>query len=52
LTIHQNIRKLRSIARECNTAAGDYQDEELAEYLKEMSVVLSSMASVLEEYDQ
>jgi hypothetical protein len=43
---------LRSIAQECKQASRDSPDEELSEYLQGVSVMLTSIASVLEEYDQ
>jgi hypothetical protein len=46
------IKELRSIAQECKIAALTAIDEELSEYLQEVSVILRSIASVLEEYDQ
>ena len=46
------IKELRSIAQECKFAAPAAVDEELSEYLQEVSVILRSIASVLEEYDQ
>ena len=46
------IKELQSIAQECNTAARASPDEELSEYLLEVSVILRSIASVLVEYDQ
>ena len=45
-------KELRSIAQECKIAARAASDEELSEYLQEVSVTLRSIASVLEEYDQ
>ena len=46
------IKELRSLAQECKTASRDCPDEELSEYLLEISVIFRSIASVLEEYDQ
>lgn len=46
------IKELRSIAQECKRASRDSPDEELSEYLQEVSVIQTSIASVLEEYDQ
>ena len=46
------IKGLRSIAQECKQASRDSPDEELSEYLQGVSVMLTSIASVLEEYDQ
>ena len=46
------IKKLRSVGQECKQASRDSPDEELSEYLLEVSVILTSIASVLEEYDQ
>ena len=46
------IKELRSIAQECKIAAPAAIDEELSEYLQEVSVILRSIASVLEEYHQ
>ena len=46
------IKELRSIADDCKIAAPAAIDEELSEYLQEVNVVLRSIASVLEEYDQ
>jgi hypothetical protein len=52
LNIDKIIKELRSIAQECKTAARDCQDEELADYLQEITIILRSIASVLEEYNQ
>jgi hypothetical protein len=52
LKIGRIIKELRSIAQECKNAARGSADEELSEYLMEVSVILRSIASVLEEYDQ
>ena len=43
---------LRSTAHKCKTTAGDCSDEELSDYLQEVSVILKTIASVLEEFDQ
>jgi hypothetical protein len=51
-TVGSIIKKLRPIAQDCKQASRDSPDEELAEYLQEVSVILTSIASVLEEYDQ
>ena len=49
----RTIRKdLQSTAHKCKTAAGNCSDEELSDYLLEVSVILKSIASVLEEFDQ
>jgi hypothetical protein len=50
--IHRIIEDLRSVAQKCKMTAGDCSDEELTEYLQEIDVVLKSIASVLEEFDQ
>ena len=50
--IHRIIQQLRSTAQQCKTASRDTPDEELSEYLQEVSVILRSIASVLEEFDQ
>jgi hypothetical protein len=50
--IHTIIEDLRSVAQKCRMSAPDCSDEELSEYLQEIDVVLKSIASVLEEFDQ
>ena len=52
MKVRQVIEKFRSLAQECQTLAADHPDEELSAYLREISVTLTSIASVLEEYDQ
>ena len=52
MKIRSIIRDLRATARECKKAAREHPDEELSEYLQEISVLLTAIASVLEEYDQ
>ena len=52
LKIRRLIKELRSTAQECKSAARESPDKELSEYLTEVSVVLTSIASALEEYDQ
>jgi hypothetical protein len=46
------MKELRSIAQECKKTARDCADEELSDYLEEVSVILTSIASVLDEYNQ
>jgi hypothetical protein len=43
---------LRATAQKCKATAGDCSDEELSDYLQEVSVILKTIASVLEEFDQ
>jgi hypothetical protein len=52
MTIAEIIRDLRSLAQECKNAARDSVDEELSEYLTEMSVDLNAFADILSEYNQ
>jgi hypothetical protein len=52
LKISGIIKELRSIAQECKKASRESGDEELSEFLLEVSVTLSSFAEVLEEYNQ
>jgi hypothetical protein len=52
VNIDKIIKDLRSIAQECKKASRDCPDEELKNYLEEISVILRSIASVLEEYNQ
>jgi hypothetical protein len=42
----------RSTAYKRKATAGGCSDEELSDYLLEVSVILKSIASVLEEFDQ
>jgi hypothetical protein len=46
------LEDLRSTAQKCKATAGDCSDEELSDYLQEVSVILKTIASVLEEFDQ
>ena len=46
------VKDLRSVAQKCATGAGDCFDEELSEHLQEAGVILSSLASVLDEFNQ
>jgi hypothetical protein len=50
--VHGIIEELRSVAQKCKTMAPACSDEELSEYLQEVGVILKSIASVLEEFDQ
>jgi hypothetical protein len=50
--IHDIIEDLRSLEVKCKLAARDCSDEELSEHLRELEVILSSMASVLTELYQ
>jgi hypothetical protein len=43
---------LQSTAHKCKATAAGCSDEELSDYLLEVSVILKSIASVLEEFDQ
>lgn len=52
MKIRRIVKELQLIALQCKTAARDVADEELSEYLVEVSVILSSIASVLQEFDQ
>jgi hypothetical protein len=52
LKVDKISKELRSLAQECKQAARDCPDEELAEYLQEINVMLRSIASVLDEYNQ
>jgi hypothetical protein len=46
------VQDLRSAARKCAAAGRDCADEELADYLEEIRVILTALASTLEEFDQ
>jgi len=47
------IKDIRAVAEQCKSAARDCSDEELSDYLKEVDVILTTIASVLaEEFDQ
>jgi hypothetical protein len=46
------VQDLRSAAKKCATASRDCADEELADYLQEIRVILTAFASTLEEFDQ
>ena len=50
--IRSIIRDLQATAQKCKKATREHPDEELSEYLQEINVILTSIASVLEEYDQ
>jgi hypothetical protein len=52
LKIGEIIRELRLIAQECENAARESPDEELSEFLREMSAILTSFADALGEYNQ
>ena len=52
MKISRIIHNLRATAQDCKKVAREHTDEELSEYLQEISVTLSAIASVLEEYDQ
>jgi len=43
------VNELRSVAQKCAAIAHDSVDEELTEYLLEVTAILGSIASVLEE---
>ena len=46
-------KAIRAAEERCKFAASDSPDEELSEYLREVAIVLNSIASVLsQEYDQ
>ena len=50
--INTIVKDLRSVAQKCETGADDCFDEELSEHLQEAGIILSSLASVLDEYNQ
>ena len=50
--INTIVKDLRSVAQKCATGADDCFDEELSEHLQEAGVILSSLASVLDEFNQ
>lgn len=50
--MHRIVEQLRSIAQDCKSISRDLPDEELLEYLGEIRVTFTSIASALEEYDQ
>jgi len=52
LKVDQISKELRTLAQACKQAARDRADEELSDYLQEISVMLRSIASVLDEYNQ
>jgi hypothetical protein len=52
LKIGEIVKELRYIAQECKRAATESSDEELSEFLLETSVILSSFADTLAEYNQ
>jgi len=52
LKLSRIIRNLQTSAHDCEKTSREHTDEELKEYLQEISVILSAIASVLEEYDQ
>jgi hypothetical protein len=52
LKIGEIVKELRSIAQECKKASRESSAEELSEFLLETSVILSSFADTLAEYNQ
>ena len=52
LKIGEIVKELRSVAQECKKASRESSDEELSEFLLETSVILSSFADTLAEYNQ
>jgi hypothetical protein len=50
--INAIVKDIRSLAEKCAMSADDCCDEELSLNLQEAGLILSSLASVLAEYDQ
>ena len=50
--IQTTISELRAVAAKCTVIADDYDDEELSQHLQDLRVILSKLASMLEEYNQ
>jgi hypothetical protein len=51
--LHNIIKDIRAVAERCKSAASDCSDKELSDYLREVNVILHSIASVLtEQFDQ